>query len=118
MNIAAARGAATTLYLQREFKQAQVVQAENEPAAFDLIKEGKAQLYAQNRYMLLELADKLPGARVLEDRFSAAEMSIALPKGRPAALAYVSEFVEQSKKSGTVQRAIETAKLRGVRVAP
>ena len=118
VNIAAARGAATTLYLQREFKQAQVVQAENEPAAFDLIKEGKAQLYAQNRYMLLELADGLPGARVLEDRFSAAEMSIALPKGRPAALAYVSEFVEQSKKSGTVQRAIETAKLRGVRVAP
>ncbi len=118
VNIAAARGAATTLYLQREFKQAQVVQAENEPAAFDLIKEGKAQLYAQNRTMLLELADKLPGARVLEDRFSAAEMSIALPKGRPAALAYVSEFVEQSKKSGTVSRAIETAKLRGVRVAP
>jgi len=45
-------------------------------------------------------------------------MSIALPKGRPAAPAYVSEFVEQSRKSGTVQRAIETAKPRGVRVAP
>jgi len=118
VNIAAARGAATTLYLQRELKQAQVVQAENEPAAFNLIKEGKAQVYAQNRYMLLGLAENLPGARVLEDRFSAAEMSIALPKGRPAALAYVSEFVEQSKKSGTVSRAIETAKLRGVSVAP
>src|SRR5256885_15045205 len=78
VNIAAARGAATTLYLQREFKQAQVVQAENEPAAFNLIREGKAQVYAQNRYMLLGLADSLPGARVLEDRVSAAEMSIAL----------------------------------------
>ncbi|HEY6241993.1 MAG TPA: transporter substrate-binding domain-containing protein [Burkholderiales bacterium] len=118
VSIAAARGAATTLFLQREFKQAEVVQAENEPAAFNLIKDGKAQAYAQNRYMLLGLADNLPGARVLDDRFSAAEMSIALPKGRPAALAYVSEFVEQSKKSGTVQRAIEAAKLRGVSVAP
>ena len=39
-------------------------------------------------------------------------------KGRPAALAYVSEFVGQSKKSGTVPRAIETARLRGVSVAP
>ena len=38
--------------------------------------------------------------------------------GLNAALAYVSEFVEQSKKSGTVSRAIETAKLRGVSVAP
>jgi len=118
VNIAAARGAATTLYLQRTLKEAQVVQADNEPAAFNLIKEGKAQVYAQNRYMLLGLADNLPGARVLEDRFSAAEMCIVLPKERPAALAYVSEFVEQSKKSGTVSRAIETAKLRGVRVAP
>jgi polar amino acid transport system substrate-binding protein len=118
VNIAAARGAATTLFLQRTFKQASVVQADNEPAAFNLIKEGKAQAYAQNRYMLLGLAEGLPGARVLEDRFSAAEMSIALPKGRPAALAYVVEFVEQSKKSGTVLRAIETAGLRGVRVAP
>ena len=118
VNIAAARGAATTLYLQRTLKEAQVVQAENEPAAFNLVKEGKAQVYAQNRYMLLGLADSLPGARVLEDRFSAAEMCIVLPKGRPAALAYVSEFVVQSKKSGMVQRAIETAKLRGVRVAP
>src|SRR6267154_4633156 len=67
VNIAAARGAATTLYLQRELKQAQVVQAENEPAAFNLIKEGKAQVYAQNRYMLLGLAENFPGARVLED---------------------------------------------------
>jgi hypothetical protein len=30
----------------------------------------------------------------------------------------VSEFVEASKKSGTVKRAIDEAKLRGVSVAP
>ncbi len=102
VNIAAAKGAATTLFLQRTLKSAQVMQADNEPAAFGLIKDGKAQVYAQNRYMLLGLADGLPGARVLEDRFSAAEMCLVVPKGRGAALAYVSEFVEQSKRSGTV----------------
>jgi polar amino acid transport system substrate-binding protein len=118
VSIAAAKGAATTLFLQRTLKSAQVVQADNEPAAFDLIKEGKAQVYAQNRYMLLGLADGLPGARVLDDRFSAAEMCLVVPKGRAAALAYVSEFVEQAKRSGTVQRAIDDAKLRGVSVAP
>src|SRR5215467_765147 len=40
VQIAAAKGAATTLFLQRTLKQAQVMQADNEPAAFDLIKEG------------------------------------------------------------------------------
>jgi len=118
VSIAAAKGAATTLFLERTLKQAKVVQADNEPAAFGLIKDGRAQVYAQNRYMLLGLADGLPGARVLEDRFAAAEMCLVVPKGRGAALAYVSEFVEQSKQSGTVQRALDEAKLRGVSVAP
>src|SRR5262245_15468083 len=118
VHIAAAKGAATTLFLQRTLKQAQVLQADNEPAAFELIKQGKAQAYAQNRYLLLGKVDELPGSRVLDDRFSAAEMCLVVPKGREAALAYVSEFVESSKRSGTVRRAIDDAKLRGVSVAP
>ena len=54
---------------------------------------------------------------VLEDRFATAEMCLVLPKGRPAALEYVSEFVERAKKSGLVMQAIEGAGLRGVGVA-
>jgi len=118
VHIAAAKGAATTLYLQRTLKSAQVLQADNEPAAFSLVKEGRAQVYAQNRTMLIGLAEGLPGARVLEDRFSAAEMCLVVPKGRTVALAYVSDFVEGAKRSGAVQRAIDDAKLRGVSVAP
>ncbi|HTQ73196.1 MAG TPA: transporter substrate-binding domain-containing protein [Burkholderiales bacterium] len=118
VSIAAARGAATTLFLERTLKSARVVQAENEPAAFALLREGEAQAYAQNRYLLLGLAGGVPGSRVLEDRFSAAEMCLVVPKGRAAALAYVTGFVEDAKRSGTVQRAIDEAKLRGVSVAP
>ena len=118
VKITAARGAATALYLERTLKQAAVVPADNEPAAFNLIKDGKAQAYAQNRTMLIGLADGLPGARVLDDRFSVAEMCIVLPKGRPAALEYVAAFVGQAKKSGVISRAIEAAGLRGVAVAP
>ena len=117
VTIAAARGAATTLYLERTLKQAAIAQAENEPAAFKLIREGKAEAYAQNRYMLLGLAADLPGARVLEDRFSTAELCIVLPKGRPAALAYVGAFVGEARRAGLIAGAIEVAGLRGVAVA-
>jgi polar amino acid transport system substrate-binding protein len=118
VRIAAARGAATALLLERTLKQASLVTADNEPAAFALIRDGKVQAYAQNRYLLLGLAEKLAGSRVLEDSFAVAELAIALPKGRPAALAYVSEFVEQAKRAGVVGRAIDSAGLRGVKVAP
>ncbi len=117
VRIAVARGAATGLVLERTLKQASLVPAANEPAAFELVREGKAQAYAQNRYMLLGLAERLPGGRVLDDRFAAVDLAIALPKGRPAALAYVSEFVEQAKASGEVGRAIDSSGIRGVRVA-
>lgn len=118
IRIAVARGAAPALFLERNLKNAQLVPAESESAAFELVKEGKAHAYAQNRYMLLGLAERLPGSRVLDDRFVAIQQAIALPKGRPAALAYVREFVEQAKASGAVLRAIETAGIRGVQVTP
>ena len=118
VRVAAARGAATTLFLMRNLKEADVVAAENEPNAFALLREGKVQAYAQNRYMLLGLADYLPGARVLEGRFSAADMCMVLPKGRPLALDYVEEFIARAKKSGAVAKAVEQSGLRGVDVAP
>jgi polar amino acid transport system substrate-binding protein len=118
MRISAARGAATALYLERNLKAAKVVPAETEAVSFEMLREGKADALAQNRFLLLGLAERLPGSRVLNDRFAAAEMTIILPRGRPAALAYVGEFVAQAKRSGAVLRAIDGAGLRGVTVAP
>jgi len=117
VNISAARGAATALYLERDLKQAALTPAENEAAAFNLFKEGKAEAYAQNRFMLLDLAAGLPGARVLDDRFALAEMCFVLPKGRAAALGYVGEFMRHAREQGKVAEAIERSGLRGVNVA-
>jgi polar amino acid transport system substrate-binding protein len=117
VRIGAARGAATTLFLERTLKAARVTPAENEPAVFALLREGKVDAIAQNRFLLLGLAELLPGSRVLDDRFSVAEMTIVLPKGRSAALEFVGAFVGQARKSGLIARAIEGAGLRGVAVA-
>jgi ABC-type amino acid transport substrate-binding protein len=43
--------------------------------------------------------------------------AIALPKGKPAGLAYVNQFIEQARTSGFVQRSIERAELKDVNVA-
>lgn len=48
----------------------------------------------------------------------AVRQAIALPKGKPAGLAYVNQFIEQARTSGFVQRSIERAGLKGVHVAP
>ena len=43
---------------------------------------------------------------------------IAVPKGQRDRLAFVTEFVEEAKASGFLQRGIDELGLQGVRVAP
>jgi polar amino acid transport system substrate-binding protein len=45
-------------------------------------------------------------------------VAVAVPKQRPAALAYVSAFVEDAKPSGSVRRARDNAGLKTSTVAP
>jgi polar amino acid transport system substrate-binding protein len=42
---------------------------------------------------------------------------MAVPKGQPGRLVYISEFIEEAKASGLVQRAINDSGWRGVGVA-
>jgi len=55
---------------------------------------------------------------VLEDGFGLNRVAALVPKGHAGHLAYVSEFIEEANASGLVQKAIDCAGLRGVKVAP
>ena len=54
---------------------------------------------------------------MLEGRYGANFLSMAVGKNQLGRLAYVTEFVEEAKASGLVHRAIERSGLRGVHVA-
>jgi polar amino acid transport system substrate-binding protein len=68
--------------------------------------------------VLLAYSSKLPGSRVLEDRYGANLVAMAVAKDQVGRLAYFSEFIEEAKASGFLQKAIERAGERGIRVAP
>jgi polar amino acid transport system substrate-binding protein len=73
---------------------------------------------ASTRLNLLEFSEKLPGARVLADRYGANINRMVVPKGKADRLAHVNEFVEQAKATGALQQFIERSGTRGVTVAP
>ena len=117
--VAAVRGAATSMTLARTLKSGSVALAENENAAFALMREGKADGYAQNRFMLRARAQTLPGSRIIDDSFAGLRLAFALPKARPAASRFVAAFIADAKGSGVVQKAIDAAGMAGdVKVAP
>ena len=118
VRIAVSRNSVEEIVLSRTVKRAELRGVETMSAGFDLLRAGNADVLAAPRPTALLLSARLPGSRVLEDRFHATFGAMAVPKGQTGRLAYISEFIEEAKASGSVQRAIERAGVRGVQVAP
>ena len=118
VRVAVVRGHESTRALSRTVKHAELVGADVPDAAFELLRTRQADALASHILLLRDYSTKLPGSRVLEDRYGANLVAIAIPKDKTGRLAYISEFVEEVKASGLVQRAIERAGMHGIRVAP
>ena len=117
VTIAVPERSAPDLFLSRNLKSAQVLRVPGgAEAAIQVLTSGKADAYAENAHMLSLYADRLPGARVLEGRYTIIQHAIATPKGKAAAAQYVEAFVEEAKGDGTVAEAIRAGGLRRTRV--
>jgi polar amino acid transport system substrate-binding protein len=118
VRIAGVANTATFRASNRTAPQATHIAVAGVDAALELMREGKADAIALSREALSGLAAQLPGARVLEGGFLDSTTAIAVPKNRPAALAYASEFIEHAKASGEVRRAFDAIGLTASVVAP
>jgi polar amino acid transport system substrate-binding protein len=115
--IATGATSAYTLYLRRALKQAQLVLLAND-AAVEALQGSTVDAIAGLRFALLQTAMRVPGSRVLPDTFTRAQQAIAVPKGNTAALAYLTSFVADMKRTGFVTTAIQKTGLTGAAVAP
>jgi polar amino acid transport system substrate-binding protein len=116
--IAVLAKSAYDLQLSRTLKRAQLVRAGTADAARDLMISDKLDALADLKPRLMMYAEKMPGARVLDGRFSVVEQAVGTPAGRPAGAQYLREFVEEIKASGFVAKTIEKNGARGLTVAP
>ena len=86
--------------------------------AIELVLAGKADAIALGRESLGGVSKKIPGSRVLDGGFLNSSTAVAVPKNKPAALAYVSAFIEDAKASGLARRAFDDIGLKMSQVAP
>ena len=103
---------------ERTLKHATIVSVKGQEDLLELLKSGRADAIALSREALTGLQAQLPGARILDGAFHQAGIAVAVPKGRRAALAYVTRFVEEAKAAGEVRRALDRAGLPEASVAP
>jgi polar amino acid transport system substrate-binding protein len=97
-------GSAYDLYLTRTLKHAELVRAEIGGGSSNIQKflKDNLEVCANVRQPLEAWAANDPSVRLLPGRFMVIGQAIALPKGRPAAAAYIKAFVEEMKSSGFV----------------
>jgi polar amino acid transport system substrate-binding protein len=118
VRIATAARSAYDLYLSRSLEHAELVRAEGIPASYELFVKEKLDVLSGLLPRLVSDVARLPGARVLEGRFTAVQQAIGTPKARTAAAGYLREFVASIKPSGLVAQLIDKHGVKGVNVAP
>jgi polar amino acid transport system substrate-binding protein len=116
IRIAAVRGHASTIALLRLVKVATPVYADSYETAVDLVRSGKADAFASIREMLMQYSASLPGSRVLADSYQTNLAGIAVAKERAGRLAYLSEFLDDMKRTGELKKILDSADLRGVEI--
>ncbi len=104
IRIAVGPGSAYDLYLTRTLKNAEIVRASigGGGANIEMFLKDNLEVCANVRQPLEAWAAKDPNVRLLPGRFMVISQAMALPKGRPAAAAYVKAFIEEMKASGFV----------------
>jgi polar amino acid transport system substrate-binding protein len=118
VRVAVVQAHASTLTLIRLRKRAELVSVDTPDGAFELLRSGRVDAWASARQLLVDYSAHLRGSRVLTDRYGVNRPAMVVAKGKAARLAYISEFIEEIKRSGFVHRAITRSGWRGVRVAP
>ena len=118
VRIAVAEGSVTASNRERALKNATLVRFKTLAEIREQLRAGKVDATAASRETLDGLAAQVPGSRVLEGSFHDEGVAVAVPKNRPAAMAYVTDSIETAKATGVVRRAFDKAGFKDAVVAP
>jgi polar amino acid transport system substrate-binding protein len=103
---------------ERILKHANLVAAASVDEAMAMMTGGKADAFALSRDSLPPFVAQLPGSRITDGGIQFTGVAIAVAKGKPAALACVTKFMNEAKASGAVRRAFDRAGMQEFEVAP
>jgi len=118
VRIAVTGRSAYGLWLDRNIQHAKLIRSETLDSAYEQFVLEKLEALAGLRPRLLSDVEKLPGARIIDGRFTAVQQAIGTAPKNAAGAAFLREFVAEAKASGLIARLIERHSVRGLSVAP
>jgi len=111
-------GTTTLRAAARAFGTERAVEARSVEEALALFGAGDVDAVALSEDYLRAVQADYPGSVVMADAFQETSISIAVGKGRAAALAFASGFLEDAKETGMLRTVFDRHGLAGEPVAP
>jgi polar amino acid transport system substrate-binding protein len=119
MRVVVGKGSAYDLFLTRSLKSAQILRSPTSPTVVDTFVAEQADVAAGVKQQLQHDAQRLSGLRLLPGRFMVINQAMGLPiKRSKAALAYLTDFIEEMKSNGFVAESLRRHGIEGAAVAP
>jgi polar amino acid transport system substrate-binding protein len=116
IRIGVSAGSTSEATLPTLLRQASVVSTHSLDEVIRLLSSGEIDAFATNKAILSELADNVPGTRLLSGAWGRESIAIGIPKRRIQALPVVSEFCIHARASGLLAAAVHRAGMRGVQI--
>ncbi|QGY00565.1 transporter substrate-binding domain-containing protein [Methylobacterium mesophilicum SR1.6/6] len=118
IRVLAIDGTTTLRASARTLTRTQPVAVPSLAEAVSRMRAGQADAFALSRDTLRPVVPQVPGSRIVSGGFQQTQVAVALPKGRPAALAYVTAWLQEAKRAGLVRRIFDAHGFDGDAVAP
>lgn len=118
VRIAVTGRSAYGLWLENNIKHATLVRSDTLDSSFDDFVNKKLEVLAGLRPRLLSDVQKVPGARILDGKFSSVQQAVGTDRKNEAAAQWLSTVVEELKASGFVGNLIKKHNAVGLSVAP
>lgn len=118
LRIVAIRGTTTFRASARTLTRTQPLPVPSVAEAVARMRAGQADAFALSRDTLWPVVPQLPGSRIVAGGFQQTQIAVAVPKGRPAALARVTAWLDGAKRTGVVRRIFDARGFHDDAVAP
>ena len=118
LRVVAIAGTTTIRASARTLHATQPMPVPSVAEAVAMMRSGAADAFALSRDSLQPVLAQVPGSRIVDGGFQQTLVAVAVPQGRPDALAIVSAWLEGAKASGLVRRAFDAHGLRSEAIAP
>ena len=101
------------LWLERNIHNAELIQVEGVDSSFDVFLNENLDALAGLRPALIDDVKKISGAKILEGQFMSVQQAIGTSIQNIHSSIYITEFVEEMKKTGFVQKLIDKHNVNG-----